>query len=264
VGALETRTPGRWRLARTALLALAVVSAVSAIAPAALSPVLNVSEERATEAPAPVETALAKTAPRDGWTAPEAGPMCSAEGAPEPSDSSDPDDIAARIAFEQEMASPVELASSAQAPRAEGDAERTLEAEPLDSAPRLPSERALEAGRERARPSESLTLRPLGPARTAAYTRAPPTAADDPQVQFPSGLHRAVLVTVPAGADVLIDGSYLGRSPITVQWPPGVVSQVSVRLKGYEPAGFELSDRQAAKMLELELVASEGRRPRAN
>lgn len=84
------------------------------------------------------------------------------------------------------------------------------------------------------------------PSPVVGQTEAAPTEAIS---------HRAMLVTVPEGASVLVDGAPVGRTPLTLSWRPGSESSVWVMLEGYEPASLTLSDRQQAKMLRLELVA---------
>ena len=63
-----------------------------------------------------------------------------------------------------------------------------------------------------------------------------------------------MLVTVPEGAAVLVDGTLVGRSPVAMSWRAGTETPVWVMLEGHEPAGFTVSDRQDAKVLRLELV----------
>ena len=68
------------------------------------------------------------------------------------------------------------------------------------------------------------------------------------------GMRRAVLVTVPEGANVKVDGVSIGQSPIALEWREGTTSLVLVTLPGHDAASFELSDRKNAKVLKLELV----------
>jgi|GEM_PF-4676410 len=75
----------------------------------------------------------------------------------------------------------------------------------------------------------------------------------------PNVLYRALLVTVPDGADVYVNNNLLGKSPTTVHWQPGSVSHVSVKLAGHDDAGFDLTDRPSAKLLKLELVGRESK-----
>ena len=78
---------------------------------------------------------------------------------------------------------------------------------------------------------------------------------EHPVVDAPlAGLRRAMLVTVPEGANVQVDGVAVGQSPITLEWREGTTSIVQVTLTGHDPAGFELNDRKNAKVLKLELV----------
>jgi len=72
-------------------------------------------------------------------------------------------------------------------------------------------------------------------------------------------IHRALLVTVPEGASVLVDGAPIGKTPLTLSWASGTESSVWVMLEGHEPANLVISDRQHTKMLRLELVESHAR-----
>lgn len=153
---------------------------------------------------------------------------------------------------------------------AEDRARAAKERERLDA-----ERRALEADARTKREADARVRREAEPTRigvipgaATAPKRATPTRDGVPApssvvgpteaVPPEASSHRAMLVTVPEGASVLVDGAPVGRTPLTLSWLPGSESSVWVMLEGYEPASLTLSDRQRSKMLRLELVA---RRP---
>ncbi|MFO0751189.1 MAG: PEGA domain-containing protein [Myxococcota bacterium] len=68
--------------------------------------------------------------------------------------------------------------------------------------------------------------------------------------------------SVPAGADILIDGHLAGQTPMTVSWDPSSEATVQLRLEGHEPAILVLDASKTGKMLQVALVPVREKVPR--
>ena len=108
------------------------------------------------------------------------------------------------------------------------------------------AEAAKKAEEARRRAEERKT--PERPATAPDTARPEEPKSDEPAVW------RVLLSSVPPGAAVLIDGKSVGRTPMTLTWPPNKTASVWVTLAGYEPANFQVGERQNGRMMRLELV----------
>lgn len=86
----------------------------------------------------------------------------------------------------------------------------------------------------------------------------PKTGPVAPRPVDDSGVRRALLSSVPAGAAVLVDGKPAGRTPLTLTWAPNTTASVWVTLAGYEPANFQVGEKQHSKMIRLQLTPLPG------
>lgn len=80
-----------------------------------------------------------------------------------------------------------------------------------------------------------------------------PARPEEPKTDEPS-VWRVLLSSVPPGAAVLVDGKSVGRTPMTLTWAPNKSASVWVTLAGFEPANFQVGERQNGKMMRVELI----------
>lgn len=107
-----------------------------------------------------------------------------------------------------------------------------------------------------ANPQATAAVRPTSPSGPTTPTTPAPATPRPPQPD--PDLRRALLSSVPPGAAVLVDGKSVGRTPMTLTWAPNTTSSVWVTMVGYEPANFQVGEKQHGKMMRLELVPAGG------
>ena len=67
-----------------------------------------------------------------------------------------------------------------------------------------------------------------------------------PYVASPTPTSTITINTIPSGADISIQGSYIGKSPVVITAPPGYKGNEPIRieamLEGYEPKNVSFGD----------------------
>jgi formylglycine-generating enzyme required for sulfatase activity len=80
-----------------------------------------------------------------------------------------------------------------------------------------------------------------------------------PEVRLEPADGRLAIRSRPAGASVLVDGRYVGQTPIEVEVGPGKEHEVQLSKSGFEPAGRKVTAASGeVKALDLLLTAQEG------
>lgn len=110
-----------------------------------------------------------------------------------------------------------------------------LEDQPIVAAPEAPARPAAEAAGSAPIASERRGTRPAGPSKPAVVGRVPP--AVDPTSGGPaipaSGPGSLQILSRPAGAQVLIDGRAVGKTPLTIPDVAAGPHEVRLELPGF-------------------------------
>lgn len=99
-------------------------------------------------------------------------------------------------------------------------------------------------------PAPSVTVAPAaaGPATPAipppAATPAPPTVAQP----APEPVAMVAIASIPAGAEVLIDGVMVGNTPVELPRPETGSQQVTMRLRGHQESTVEISPQTGGSL----------------
>lgn len=88
-------------------------------------------------------------------------------------------------------------------------------------------------------------------ATTAAPGSASPTPHVEPITDAPPAPARVLLGVAPTTAHVFMDGRDLGRSPVSVEVPPGALTAVELRHPDYETRQVELDGSEGSVSYEL-------------
>lgn len=102
---------------------------------------------------------------------------------------------------------------------------------------------------------------PRRPATTPVRT-APTRVTEGPQTGTPgepAPLARptALLWSIPGGAAVMVDGRFIGRTPLNVSWDLAAETEVELNLAGYRSAVFQLNSKSSSGLLKVTLARSE-------